>query len=238
MAEVKDTKKSKKPKDNNSKTVLEVNEITEESLRAEELKKIEEQKKQKEIEDRIKKEKLEKTLNKIFKGYNINRIARVLMWIFIALVSIYIYFIPIKQSFSSPILKVFIKEESLKEVSSYKLDKVNNININLDTFDVNVKESETDDIIIRYNKKYDKKINIQNKNKSLNIEEKKKIFKPVKFDSKNNAMIIEIPRTYEGSLEIESKSGIVKLDQYKRLIEKEEKKDNTQEDFYKNFFNI
>ena len=206
MAEVKDTRKSKKPKDNNSETVLEVNEITEESLRAEELKRIEEEKKQKEIEDRIKKEKLEKTLNKIFKGYNINRIARVLMWIFIAFVSIYIYFIPIKQSFSSPILKVFIKEESLKEVSSYKLNKVNNININLDTFDVNVKESETDDIVIRYNKKYDKKINIQNKNKSLNIEEKKvKLNDP--NDSKNKRYVPS--EEVVNSLKLENPAGWV-----------------------------
>ena len=54
-------------------------------------------------------------------------------------------------------------------------------------------------------------------------------------------MIIEIPNNYGGSLEIESKNGMVKIDKYKTNIKKETEKENTEdsdEEFYKKFFNI
>lgn len=239
MADKEEEKKQKKPKTNKKReTVLEVNEITEETLKAEELEKEEERRKQKEKEDRLRKEKMERTLNKIFKGYDINNIVKFLMWIFFLVASIYVSFVIIRQSFSAPTLKIFITEETLQEESKYKLDKINGIIVNVDSFDVSVRESDTDEIYIRYSKKYDKKISIQKKDGNINVQEKNKIFKFVRFNSPNNAMVIELPKNYEGSLEIESKTGVVKIEKYKILEKEKELEEEQVEDFYKNFFNI
>lgn len=219
-------------------TILEVNEITKESIKAETKKMLEKEKKEKEKADRLRKEKIDRNIKKIFKGYDINEIVIILMWVFFAIVAFYINFSILRQAFISPALKVFVAEESLKEVKNFNIDKVDNININLESFDVSIRESETDEIIIRYSKKYDKKVKIDKRNKNLNIEEKNKIFKFVRFESVNNLMIIEIPKNYRGTLEIENKSGSVKLDKYKIVNEEENININTDQDFYKNFFNI
>lgn len=238
MAEKKDNNKTKKPKTNNkSKTVLEVNEITEETIKADEEKRVEAEKRAKEKAERIRKEKIEKTFRKVLKGYDIKNIARILMWAFFFIAAMYVNINIFRQSFSAPALKVFIKEESLKETISYKVDKIDELNIKLDSFDVHIKESDTDDIVIRYSKKYDKKININKKSRSIIVEERKKIFKLVRFDSSNNVMIFEIPKQYEGSLEVESKTGTIKMEKYK-MQTVEEIEDDQVDDFYKNFFNI
>lgn len=236
--EVKEINKTKK-ETKKQETILEVNEITKESVEAETLKMLEKEQKEKEKADRLRKEKVKKTFNKIFKGYDINNIVKVIMWIFFAIISLYVSFSILKQNFNSPALKVFIAEESLEEIKKYNIKNVDNISINLDSFDVSVRESESDEIIIKYNRKYDKKVKIDKKDKSINIVEKNKIFKIVRFDSTNNVMIVEIPKKYKGSLEVQSKNGLVKLEQYK-IVDEENNLNLLEEnqDFYKNFFNI
>lgn len=236
--EVKEINKTKK-ETKKQETILEVNEITKESVEAETLKMLEKEQKEKEKADRLRKEKVKKTFNKIFKGYDINNIVKVIMWIFFAIISLYVSFSILKQNFNSPALKVFIAEESLEEIKKYNIKNVDNISINLDSFDVSVRESESDEVIIKYNRKYDKKVKIDKKDKSINIVEKNKIFKIVRFDSTNNVMIVEIPKKYKGSLEVQSKNGLVKLEQYK-IVDEENNLNLLEEnqDFYKNFFNI
>lgn len=238
----KDSKKTIKTKKSNSskksETILEVNEITEETIRVEEAERAKKEEKEKEIEDRLRKEKIEKTWKKIFKDKDINYVVKVLMWVFLFTLSAYVSLTILRQVFSAPSLKIFVSEDSLKTASSYTVDTIDNININLESFDINIRESEGDKVVIRYSKKFDKKINTQKKNTNLVIEEKNKIFKILKFDTTDNVLIIEIPKEYNGSLEAESKTGTIKLEKYKMLNEVEKDEDNQKEDFYKNFFNI
>ena len=241
----KETKKKKETVKTNksnlnkkSKTILEVNEITEETIKAEEAEKVKEEEKQKEIEDRLRKEKFERTWKKIFKDKDINYIVRVLIWVFFFIVSTYVSLTILRQAFSAPSLKIFVSEDSLKTASSYNIDTIDNISIKLESFDINIRESESDEVVIKYSKKFDKKISTQKKNKNLLIEEKKKIFKVLKFDTADNVLVIEIPKEYTGSLEAESKTGTIKLEKYKILNENNIVEDVQTEDFYKNFFNI
>ncbi len=240
--DIKNNKKTTKPNKTNSnkksKTILEVNEITEETIKEEEAKKAKKEEKAKELADKLRKEKFEKTWKKIFKDKDINYVVRVLMWIFFTIVSLYVNITILRQIFSAPSLKIFVSEESLKKASSYTIDSMDNISINLESFDINIRESENDEVAIKYSKKFDKKINVEKKNKNLLIEEKKKVFKILKFDTADNVLVVEIPKEYAGTLEAESKTGAVKLEKYKILNETEKVEDSQKEDFYKNFFNI
>lgn len=229
--------KDKKVDTKKQETILEVNEITKETVEEQTKKMLEKEKIEKEKADRLRKEKIDKTIKKIFKGYDINELVYFLMWAFLIIVSLYVSINILRNSFSTPALKVFVAEESLQENKRFSIEKVDNIKIYLDSFDVNIRESETEDIVIKYSKKYDKKMKMEKKDKNLTIEEKNKIFKLIRFDSTNNLMIIEIPKNYKGTLEIESNNGSIKIDKYK-MFNEEVKVENDKEEFYKYFFNI
>ena len=112
-------KKEQKNKTSKSKTILEVNEITEESLE-EERKKVEElARKQKLEEEKHRKEKFDKTIKKIFKGRDINAIVYVLMYIFIFLSATIVNIQILRNGFTAPTLKIFMSEKSLKEISTF-----------------------------------------------------------------------------------------------------------------------
>ncbi len=230
-----------KDKDKKNETILEVNEVTEETVRAEEEQKAKEEQERKEKAYNIRKEKIKKTFDKLLKGHDINLIVKIMMWVFFAFSALYVNANIFKQVLREPALKVFIAEDSLKDESRYNINEIKEIRVNLESFDVDIRETDSEDIIIRYSKKYDKKINMDKRGSILQLEEKNKVFKLVRFDTSNNLMIIEIPNNYGGSLEIESKNGMVKIDKYKTNIKKETEKENTEdsdEEFYKKFFNI
>lgn len=228
-----------KKTDKKNETILEVNEVTEETVKAEEEAKAIEEAKAREEASNLRKERIKKSFEKILNDYNINFIAKLLMWSFFAISAIYVNTNILRQGLRGPALKIFIAEDSLKDESRYSVDEIRNVRIELESFDVDVKEADSEDIIIRYSKKYDKKINMGKKDRVLSIEEKNKLFKFIRFESSNNLMIIEIPNNYDGSLEIESKSGLVRIEKYKIRTDLELKTEKTNdEDFYKKFFNI
>ena len=230
-----------KDKDKKNATIVEGNEVTEETVRAEEEQKAKEEQERKEKAYNIRKEKIKKTFDKLLKGHDINLIVKIMMWVFFAFSALYVNANIFKQVLREPALKVFIAEDSLKDESIYNINEIKEIRVNLESFDVDIRETDSEDIIIRYSKKYDKKINMDKRGSVLQLEEKNKVFKLVRFDTSNNLMIIEIPNNYGGSLEIESKNGMVKIDKYKTNIKKETEKENTEdsdEEFYKKFFNI
>lgn len=236
--ENKDSKGNKENKKEKTKkqTILEVNEITEETVKADEAKKAEEEKERKEKEDKLRKEKINKTFKKLFQDYDINNIVRILMWVFFAIAAISINISVFRQSFSAPAFKVFLREDTIREVSIYPINTINHVSIDLESFDVSLKDSDTNNIVVRYSKKYDKKITDRQDGDTLVIEEKNKLFKLIRFDSSNNVMVIEIPRSYKGSLEVESKKGSVRLEKYQ--VDQEEINEDSSNNLYDSFFNI
>lgn len=219
-------------------TILEVNEITSETVEAEEKERTEKEKTEKERESNLRKEKLKKAFNKILKDYDINYIAKLLMWVYFFISAITVNTMILNKTFKEPALRVFIAEDSLKEKLQHNIENIENLSIVLESFDLNIRESNSDEMIIRYSKKYDKKINIQKGKDTVKVEEKNKFFKFIRFDSSNNLMVIEIPSKYKGSLEIESKNGTVKIEKYKILEKSINEDEEVKEKFYNNFFNI
>ena len=175
-----------KDKDKKNETILEVNEVTEETVRAEEEQKAKEEQERKEKAYNIRKEKIKKTFDKLLKGHDINLIVKIMMWVFFAFSALYVNANIFKQVLREPALKVFIAEDSLKDESRYNINEIKEIRVNLESFDVDIRETDSEDIIIRYSKKYDKKINMDKRGSILQLEEKNKVFKLVRFDTSNN----------------------------------------------------
>ena len=235
--EKKESKTKKENKAKKDETVLEVNEITKESIEKE--KKINEEKleAEKKIQAQRRKENFNKFIKKIFRGADINKLVIILMYIFFAIVALSVSVSTLRRSFSTPGIKVLVTDKALKELSAHNPKNIDSINIDLETFDIRIKESNDEKINIRYNKKYDKKISIKTINGKLIIEEKNKLFKIVRFDSLNNDLIVEIPRGYKGGVEGKSINGTLTLEKYKLFEEVIEEQDKENKSF-DNFFNI
>ena len=102
---------------------------------------------------------------------------------------------------------------NMKLADSYEVEAslIDQIHLTLDSADVEIKESNTDKILVEYYSNSDSKVKIENKDKSILIDETKNKER-VYFGFNNKKVVIYVPVIYVGEYEIKTQSGDIRAE--------------------------
>lgn len=101
---------------------------------------------------------------------------------------------------------------NVKLVDSYEaeIEAVDKFYLDLSSTDVEIKESDTDKILVEYYSNSDSKIKIEKKDKNIIVNEAKDKGKVHFYFYNNKKVVIYVPATFDGEYEIQTQSGDIK----------------------------
>lgn len=126
----------------------------------------------------------------------------ILLFIIISLTSVMVFFI--KNDF---------RDFNMELIDSYEadVDEIEKFYLDLNSTDIEIKESKNDNILVEYYSNTDNDVKIESKDNTIVIEESKndKKIKRIFFNNRKK-VILFVPETYVGEYELKTKSGDIK----------------------------